>query len=279
VPASGDEHAAHSQRSWDALAATWERHRARIFDATRAVSDRLVDLIDPRPGDTILELAAGTGETGFLIADRLGAHGRLLCTDFSEAMVCAAERGAEQRGLTNVECRVVDAEAIDLPDRSVDGVMSRFGLMLVTDPGRALAESHRVLRTGGRLAYAVWGPLDLNPWITLVGATLIQRGHMLGGDPFGPGGLFSLAEAESNRQLATDAGFGDITVEEVTGAMAVHDLDDYWDYQTSISGLVATLPPDEQDDLRTTFRSVAQPHRTADGYKLPYCALVLHARR
>jgi hypothetical protein len=125
----------------------------------------------------------------------------------------------------------------------------------------------------------VWGPADRNPWITLVGATLIQRGHTPGGDPFGPGGLFSLAEAERNMDVARDIGFGDIAVEEMSGAMEIHDLDDYWGYQTSISGLVPTAPPDEQDALRATFRSVAEPYRTADGYQLPYSAVILHATR
>jgi SAM-dependent methyltransferase len=242
-----------------------------------------VHLVDPRPGNTILELAAGTGETGFLIADRLGTDGRLICTDFSEAMVQAAERVATERRLANVECRMMDAQAIDLPDTSVDGVLSRFGLMLVADPRRVLQESLRVLRPGGRLAYAVWGAIDRNPWITLLVGALLQHGHTPGGDPFGPGGLFSLAEPEHNSQLATDAGFADIGVEEVSGAMQADSLDDYWGFQSSISGpvatLLATLSQDERDAIRGAFNAAAEPYRVSDGYRLPFCAVVLHATR
>src|SRR5260370_1565406 len=208
-----------ARQTWEAVAPAWERHRDRILDATRQISDRLVALVDARPGKTILELAAGTGETGFLVAERLGAEGRLVCTDFSKTMAQAAERGAAQRGLPNVECRVMDAQAIDLSDSSVDGVLSRFGFMLVADPLRALKESHRVLRSGGRLAYAVWGPIDRNPAITLVARALLQLGHTPGGDPFGSGGMFSLSEPERNVQLATDAGFADIPVEQINRAM------------------------------------------------------------
>jgi SAM-dependent methyltransferase len=282
VASTDGEVTRQARPSWEVLAPVWERHRTRIFESTRPISERLVELVDSRPGDTILEVAAGTGETGFLLADRLGAEGRLICSDFSEAMVRAAERVAAQRGLTNVEFQHLDAQAIDLPDRSVDGVISRFGLMLVPEPRRALAEAHRVLRTPGRLAYAVWGPPDRNPWITLLGGVLLQRGHTLGGDPFGPGGLFSLAEAEENVRLATDAGFHEIAVEEISGAMHVDDPGDYWEFQTSISGLatlVTALPPDEQDALRTAFVVAAQPFRANDDYRLPYCAVVLHAMR
>jgi ubiquinone/menaquinone biosynthesis C-methylase UbiE len=283
VPGAIDEVARQGQQIWQAVAPAWERHRDRIFDATRAISERLVDLVGPRPGNTILELTAGTGETGFLLADRIGADGRLISTDFSEAMVQAAARGATQRGLANVEFRVIDAQAIDLPDGSVDGVLSRFGLMLVPDPRRALEESHRVLRPGGRLAYAVWGAMDRNPWITLLAGALLQRGHAPGGDPFGPGGLFSLAELDHNAQLANEAGFSDVEVEEISGAMQAQSPDDYWDFQSSISGPVATLlaalSPDERATIRTAFHAATEPYCAADGCRLPFCALVLHSTR
>jgi len=271
-----------AQQTWEAAAPAWEQHRQRIFDATRTISDRLVELVDPRPGKTILELTAGTGETGYLVVGQLGSDGRLISTDFSEAMVRAAERGAAERGLDHVECRVMDAQAIDLPARSVDGVLSRFGLMLVPDPLRALEESRRVLRPGGRLAYAVWGPIDRNPWITLIAAALLQIGHP-GGDPFGPGGMFSLSEPEHNVRLATDAGFVDPEVEEIGGAMQADSLQDYWNFQTSISGpvatLLATLSAHERDAVQAGFHAAAQPYRTADGYRLPYCAVILQATR
>jgi ubiquinone/menaquinone biosynthesis C-methylase UbiE len=272
-----------ARQTWEAVAPAWDRHRDRIFDATRQISDRLVELVDLRPGTTILELTAGTGETGFLVAEGLGAEGRLVSTDFSKVMVQAASRGAAERGLANVECRIMDAQAIDLPDASVDGVLSRFGLMLVADTLRALKESHRVLRSKGRLAYAVWGSIDRNPWITLVASALLQMGHTPGGDPFGSGGMFSLSETEHNVELASDAGFTDIAVGEISGAMQADSLDDYWNFQSSISGPVATvlagLSSNEQDAVQAAFHKATEPYRVGDGYRLPYSAVILHARR
>jgi ubiquinone/menaquinone biosynthesis C-methylase UbiE len=283
APVAPDGLTRQAQQTWEAVAPAWERHRDKIFDATTTISDRLVELVDPRPGNTILELTAGTGETGYLVAGQLGADGLLISTDFSDAMVQAAERGAAERGLNNVECRVMDAQAIDLPGESVDGVLSRFGLMLVADPLRALEESRRVLRTGGRLAYAVWGTIDRNPWITLIGGALLQMGHAPGGDPFKPGGMFSLAEPGHNARLATAAGFADVKVEQISGAMQTDSLADYWSFQTSISGpvatLLATLSADERDAVRAAFHAAAKPYRAGDGYRLPYCAVILHASR
>jgi len=278
-----DEVTKQSHQAWEAVAPAWDRNRARIFEATRAISDRLVALIDPRPGQTILELAAGTGETGFLLTGPLGADGRLISSDFSESMVEAARRGAAARGLNQVECRVMDAQSLDLPDGAVDAVLTRFGLMLVAEPSRALAEAYRVLRPGGRLAYAVWGMPDANPWITLLALAVLQTGHVLGGEPFGPGGPFSLAEPERNRQLVAAAGFAEVAVEERNGAMRVDDIDDYWDFQASISGpiadLLAGLTSDEGAAVRAAFRSNAEPYRRGGVYELPFRMVIVNAVR
>jgi SAM-dependent methyltransferase len=263
------------------VAAAWERYRERLFEGQRQLSEWVVDRVDPRPGRTILELCAGPGETGFLAAERVGREGRLISTDLSEGMVDAARRGADARGLTNVEFRVIDAQQIELPDASVDGVLSRFGLMLVPEPARAFAEARRVLRPARRLAYGVWGPFDRNPWLTHLVAAILQSGHALPGDPFGPGGPFSLAAPDANRGLLTGAGFSDIDVEEIPGTMRYASLDDYWDMQTAIagpvSGVVRLLTHDERAAIKASLESMLTPYRSGEGYDFPSLALGISA--
>ena len=103
---------------WRSVAAGWERRAAVFRDATVELTERLVTLLDPTPGETILELAAGLGETGFEAARHLGPEGRLLTTDAAPEMVAAAQRRAAELGVAGVEPRVLDLMAIDLPDRS-----------------------------------------------------------------------------------------------------------------------------------------------------------------
>src|SRR5690606_1639744 len=159
-----------------------------LFAMSLGISARLVDRVDPQPGQTVLELTAGTGETGFLAAARVGGQGRVISSDFVPAMVDAGRRGAAERGLANIEFRVLDAQRIALPDDHVDCVLSRFGLMLVPEQGRAVAEIRRVLRPGGRCAWGTWGPPDRNPWMFLIVAALMSNGLTIAGDPFAPGG-------------------------------------------------------------------------------------------
>ena len=265
-------------RHWSAVAPAWDRYRDRLFSDVRSVSEWLVEQVDPQPGQTVLELTAGPGETGFLAAARLGPTGRLICSDFAPAMVAAASRGAAERGLTNVECRVLDAQQIDLPDGSVDGVLSRFGLMLVPGQARAIAEIRRVLRPGGRCAYATWGPPERNPWIFQVAVALLQNGVAPPGDSFAPGGLFSLSTAERNHALAAVGGFADVTVEELTGVMRFGDLDDYWTHVTEVAGpvaeLVGSLPAGQIEAVRTTLAPSVAPYERGGALELPWLAVV-----
>ena len=163
---------------WQELAPRWERGRELLWESTRAVSEWLVGRLDPQPGQTILDLAAGTGETGFLAASHLGADGRLITSDLSPNMLEAARRVSALFGAMNAEFRILDAERLELPDASVDGVVSRFGYVLKGDPPPALREVRRVLRRGGRFAFAVWGERERNRWMTVPAEVMVERGHL-----------------------------------------------------------------------------------------------------
>jgi ubiquinone/menaquinone biosynthesis C-methylase UbiE len=241
------------------------------------VSDWLVNHVETQPGQVILELAAGPGETGFLAAERVGPAGRVISTDLGPAMSEAARRGAKARGLDNVECRVMDAQQIDLPDASVDSVICRFGLMLMPDPPSALSGSRRVLRPDGRLAYAVWGAPDRNPWLTLLVGAVLQNGHQPPGDPFGPGGPFSLAAPERNNELLGAAGFSDVQVEEIAGLMHFADFEDYWELHSQVSGtlalLISSLPGDAVEAIRASLEPMLAPFESGTGYDIPSLAI------
>ena len=245
------------------------------------MSEWLIDHIDPQPGQTILELAAGPGETGFLVAGRLGPRGRLISTDLGAGMVDAARRGVEERALENVECRVMDAQENDLPDASVDGVVCRFGVMLMPEPARAIAGARRVLHAGRRLAYAVWGPADRNPWMTLLVGAVLQNGHRPPGDPSGPGGPFSLADPAQNRALLEPAGFAEVEVEELPGTMSFKDFDDFWTLQSEVSGpialFVSSLSRDDVAAVRATLAPMLDRYAAPNGFEVPSLAIGVSA--
>ena len=141
-----------SVESWEEAAPGWTRRQEEIRAFGAPVSHWMVQAIDPQPGQRLLELAAGLGETGFLAAELVAPVGGLIVTDQAAAMLEGARARAHELGLTNVEFQVMGAEWIDLPVASVDAVLCRWGYMLMDDPAAALSETRRVLRPGGRVA-------------------------------------------------------------------------------------------------------------------------------
>jgi ubiquinone/menaquinone biosynthesis C-methylase UbiE len=263
-----DAYREQSLETWGQMAPGWRDRREWLMEITGRVNDWLVQKADPQPGQTILDIAAGTGDLGFHVAERVGQEGRVISTDFAPEMVDVARRLGEGRGLTNVEHRVLDAESMDLEEDSVDGAVCRWGYMLMADPAAALKETRRVLRDGGPLAFAVWRTPDRNPWAAVPGMTLVQRGHMPAPEPGAPG-IFALGEPGRIRELVTGAGFAEPEPEEITFEFRYADFDDLWDALVSLAGPLAravnALPDDERQATREVIMENVAPYRDAEG--------------
>jgi SAM-dependent methyltransferase len=270
-----------SHEVWETMASGWERRRAELAEALAPVREWLIRALGPQPGETVLELGAGTGETGFGAAALLGDEGRLISTDFAREMVEVARRRGSDLGLANVDYRVIDAERIELDSRSVDGVLCQSAYMLVADRAAALAETRRVLRAGGRLALSVWGPPERNPWASVAAMFLVDRGHLPPPQPEGPG-VFSMASAERTRTLLEGAGFNSIRTEEIPVRFAFRDLDDYeqWviEVGASLSKAIRGLARDERELLRARLEEAFAAFTVGTAYELPGSALCTAAR-
>jgi SAM-dependent methyltransferase len=268
-------------QNWGGISAAWERHADTIQRHSAPVTEWLVARLNPKPGQTVLELAAGPGDTGFVIARELGDEGRLISSDLAPEMVEVARRRAAGFGLENVEFRTLDAQAIDLPDDLVDGVVCRFGFMLLPHPDAALSECRRVLRLGGRLVSATWGPSDRNPWIMALGMAMLQHGHPPPGDPFGPGGIFSMADPERVRSMLMEAGFAEADIDEVQVSHRFSTFDEYWNLQSEIAGplaaLITSLSAEERSSVKNTVRESVGTFTEGSGLALPGVAVVASA--
>jgi ubiquinone/menaquinone biosynthesis C-methylase UbiE len=227
----------------EAMAPTWERRRADIEEVATPVREWMLRELAPHAGDTVLELAAGTGDTGFEALALVGQHGRLICTDFSPSMLAAARRRGAELGVSNVEYRVIDAERIELDTDSVDSVLCRFGYMLMTDPAAALSETRRVLRPGGRLALTVWGAPERNPFFALL----------------------------------TAAGFTDVRTEQVQGRFALPSVDEYLAVIADTAGPIGLaqrrLSEDERAAVKAEVEDSFARFEREQGYELPCVAL------
>jgi len=270
-----------SLESWQAMAAGWERRRADVDAITAPVRDWLVRELAPEPGETILELAAGPGDMGFAVASQLGDDGLLITSDFSPAMLEVARRRAAELGLRNVDLRLLDALELDLEDDSVDGVICRFGFMLMADPASALSETHRVLRSDGRLVLAVWRGPEQNPWVSIAGRILVERGLMPPPEPGAPG-MFTLGSEEHLGSLLDEAGFTDTRFDDVPVRFVYEDVEDFVATSREMGGAFGaafgSAAPADQAAIVEELRASFVPFTTANGLELPGVALVALAR-
>ncbi len=265
-----------SRTAWDAVAPGWYAQREELWKVSRPVSEWMVRKLDPHQGDTVLELAAGLGDTGLMAALLVGESGRVIITDFAPEMVAAARRRAKELGVPNAEFRTLDAERMDLETDSVNGVLCRWGYMLMIDPAAAFAETRRVLRPGGRLAFSVWAARERNPGLSLTGMVLVELGHMPPPDPEAPS-AFAMADSGRIRELLVEAGFAAPEIEEVPFRWSFVDQDAYWRFLTetasSVAPVLRAVPSEVRVAIRERVHEAARPFRSGEGYDFPAVCL------
>ena len=133
-------------------------------DPLKPAQDKLLEMADLRPGESVLETSCGTGLITFRITQYVSPDGKVVATDLSDKMVESARAGAERQQISTVTFKQMDAEELKLDDNQFDAAVCGLGLMYFPDPGQALKEMHRVLRPGGRAVLAIWGERKKCGW-------------------------------------------------------------------------------------------------------------------
>ena len=265
---------------WSGVAGAWAAHLAYIDARGQHITDRMLELSRPRPGERVLELACGTGGPGLDAAPLVAPGGEVVISDVAAEMTAIAAERIAERGLLNASARVLDLEHIDEADGSYDVVLCREGLMLVPDPELAAREIRRILRPGGRVVISVWGPRERNPWLSVVFDAVTEQL----GVPTPPPGIphpFSLADAGELEYVLAAAGLARVQVGELSTPYRAASVDEWWERTAALAGplarRLAELPDEAARALRQRAAEAIGAYRTPAGLEIPGVCLVASA--
>lgn len=268
MPTEAEELDRRQRELWRRGAQGWERRQASLREKTAPVSQWLVDAIGPQPGERVLELAEGPGETGFIAAQRIGPEGRLLCTDQAPEMIEVARRRASELELTNVDFAVIDAQELDLEPGSFDAALCRWGYMLMADPNEAMRRTHVALRGEGRLAMATWDRPDRNLWMAAPAMALVGQGVIPPPDPADPS-PFALPDPVDVELRLRSAGFASVRTDRLQFSQRYPSFDEYWaetlDCGAPVAAAVAGLEAAQVEDVQMATRQALSQFTTDDG--------------
>jgi SAM-dependent methyltransferase len=267
---------------WGDAAGAWAEYADHVDERSAPLTDSMLERTALAPGDRVLELACGAGGAGLAGAVRVAPNGEVVLSDVAAEMTAIASARAHALRLTNVSTRVLDLERIDEPQAAYDVVLCREGLMLVPDPARAVREIRRVLRPGGRVALAVWGSREENPWLSLMfDAISAKLGWQV--PPTGVPGPFSLQDADRLASLLSVAGFSDVVVEGMRVPLRAGSFEEWWTARCALAGpltkILGGLPDETRSAIEALAREATRPYETPDGLLFPGVALLATARR
>ena len=273
---------------WDGqMGDRWVADQERLDRFLSPFARAVLDLADPRPGETVLDIGCGCGATVLDAAARMERSGAIVGVDISRAMLArAAERASALDGpKPRMDFEVADVQTTPLGEGRFDLALSRFGVMFFADPLPAFRHVRHALKPDGRLAFVCWRGTDENPWVKI--PLKVAFRHVPPPPPLGPEepGPFSFADPTRVRRILEGAGFRDVALEPFDTPLvlgATTDLDEAVDFALDMGPLALLLADVEGDTrarIRADLREGLSEHHGPEGVRLTGATWLVSARR
>lgn len=240
------------KQSWNKFSPGWKKWDDTTMDFLLPMGKSIISAISPSGNNLILDIAAGTGEPGLTIASMLSG-GKVILTDIAEDMLAIAKENANRRGITNVEILTCDVSELPFPENNFDAISCRFGFMFFPDMQLAANEMARVLKTGGKIATAVWNIPEKNFWVTATMGT-INKNMDLPQPPSGAPGMFRCSKPGLMKSIFEKAGFKNIREREIPTKLNAGTLATYWEMMTEIGAPIVAALSKADDALRKKIK-------------------------
>ena len=266
-------------QQWQEAAAAWHRWGPTLEEWLGEATELMLDLARVREGSRLLDVAAGAGGQALAAARRVGSTGSVLATDISSNILEFAAQEARAAGFGNVATQVMDGESLDLEDESVDAVISRVGLIYFPDQQRALAETRRALREGGRVSAIVYSTPERNQFFSIP-VSIIRRRAGLPAPAPGLPGPFSLGQPGVLEGAYEEAGFHEAEVRAVNAPVRFSSAADCVRFERESFGalhaMLAGVPEAERQEAWAEIEDELRRFEGPEGFVGP-CELLVGA--
>ncbi len=240
----------HKQRVvdlFDAIAGGYDHAVLRFFPFT---ADRVAGILEPRPGQKILDIATGTGAISIACAQAVKPDGRVIAIDLSQAMLDKALQNANRIGLDNVDQFQMDADSLEFRENYFDHSVCSFGLFFLPDMQKSLEEWKRVTKPGGKVVFTSFSETSFDPMAKLFIEQLESLGVELNNPPFA---AQRLSDPKVCAELMHSTGLESIDVEIVQVGYHLQCIDDWWAvvWNSGMRGMVQRLDEQLQVEFKT----------------------------
>lgn len=273
---------------WGETAPYWEKYRAVITEMFAPVTQALIEDAGIAKGNSVLDVATGTGEPALSIGNVLGSEGTVVGTDVVPAMVEAARREVERRRLANVRFQVAFTDGLPFPDGTFDAAVSRFGVMFFPSPLDCLRDMLRVLKPGGKIALAVWYLQDRNPFdysVSRIVETYMERYVEEPNAPKpGVSDMFRFAKPGELRAILANAGATDVSERVFQFAIrAGISAEAFWTLRSEMSEKLRTklglLSESQRAELSREAIGAIRAYSGDSGISIPAEVLIVSGRK
>lgn len=270
-------------REWRESAPYWAKHAGIVRSMFAPITSALIEAAEIDETSSVLDVAGGSGEPSITIAEAVAASGSVIFTDAVAEMVRATRGETRDRGLTNIEFTQCVGEALPFSSDTFDVVVCRLGIMLFPEPSAAIREILRVAKPGGRLAFAVWGTRDSNPFFQVVANIVSRYVASPPEDPHAPG-AFRFAERGKLASLLNNAGAIEVTERLLDFTIeAPLTPKQFWEVRTELSDTlrekVAALTSSQSVELAQAVEEAGRAFYEDGRMRFPAEVLIVSGRK
>lgn len=280
TPATNGINAAQIEH-WNGPAGeTWVKLQARLDAQLAPLGHLAMDCAAIRPGEAVLDVGCGTGETTLELSRRVGESGKVLGVDVSRPMLSLARQRLKAAGFSQTRFEEGDAQNHEFARGSFDLVFSRFGIMFFADPVAAFKNLRAALGKQGRLSFVCWRPAAENAWVAVPMAAAFQHIPQPPPPPPGGPGEFAFAERDRVHEILSGAGFRNITIEPQDMLIGGASLDVTVDTTLSMGPVAAALreaDPAAREPVAYAVRQAFAPYEGSEGVRLGAAVWIVRA--